>query len=41
MISLSTLPVTLRTLFSSFPIIIGTGYLTALSYLFLVDVERR
>jgi hypothetical protein len=39
MISLSALPVTLRTLFSSFLIIIGIGYLTALSYLFLVDVE--
>jgi hypothetical protein len=39
MMSLRTLPVTLRTLFSSFLIIIGIGYLTALSYLFLVDVE--
>jgi hypothetical protein len=39
MISLRTLPVTLRTLFSSFLVIIGIGYLTALSYLFLVDVE--
>jgi hypothetical protein len=39
MISLPTLPVTLRALFSSFLIVIGIGYLTALSYLFLVDVE--
>src|SRR5215216_5355675 len=39
MISLRTLPVTLRALFSSFLIVIGIGYLTALSYLFLVDVE--
>src|SRR5204863_4789716 len=38
-ISLRTLPITLRMLFSSFLIIIGIGYLTALSYLFLVDVE--
>ena len=39
MISLRDLPVTLRALFSSFLIIIGIGYLIALSYLFLVDVE--
>jgi hypothetical protein len=39
MISLRSLPVTLRALFSSFLIMIGIGYLTALSYLFLVDVE--
>jgi hypothetical protein len=39
MISLRTLPVTLRALFSSFLIVIGIGYLMALSYLFLVDVE--
>ena len=39
MISLRSLPMTLRALFSSFLIIIGIGYLTALSYLFLVDVE--
>ncbi len=39
MISLRELPVTLRALFSSFLIVIGIGYLTALSYLFLVDVE--
>ena len=32
MISLRTLPITLRTLFSSFLIIIGIGYLTALSF---------
>jgi hypothetical protein len=39
MISLRDLPVTLRALFSSFLIVIGIGYLSALSYLFLVDVE--
>lgn len=39
MISLHNLPVTLRALCSSFLIIIGVGYLIALSYLFLVDVE--
>jgi hypothetical protein len=39
MMSLTSLPVTLRALFSCFLIIIGIGYLTALSYLFLVDVE--
>jgi hypothetical protein len=39
MISLRTLPVTLRALFSSFLIVIGIGYLMALSYLFLVDIE--
>jgi hypothetical protein len=39
MMSLTNLPVTLRALFSCFLIIIGIGYLTALSYLFLVDVE--
>ena len=39
MISLRSLPTTLRVLFSCFLIAIGIGYLTALSYLFLVDVE--
>jgi hypothetical protein len=39
MISLRSLPTTLRVLFSCFLITIGIGYLTALSYLFLVDVE--
>ena len=39
MISLRSLPTTLRVLFSCFLIMIGMGYLTALSYLFLVDVE--
>ena len=39
MISLRSLPTTLRALFSCFLIVIGIGYLTALSYLFLVDVE--
>ncbi len=39
MISLRNLPLTLRALFSSFLIVIGIGYLMALSYLFLVDVE--
>src|SRR5215831_1590536 len=39
MMSLRDLPVTLRALFSSFLIVIGIGYLMALSYLFLVDIE--
>src|SRR5215471_15029808 len=39
MISLRNLPVTLRVLFGSFLIVIGIGYLMALSYLFLVDIE--
>jgi len=39
MLTLRTLPLTLRALFSCFLITIGIGYLTALSYLFLVDVE--
>jgi hypothetical protein len=39
MISLRTLPLTLRALFTSFLIVIGIGYLMALSYLFLVDIE--
>jgi hypothetical protein len=39
MIWLRDLPMTLRTLFSSFLIVIGIGYLSALAYLFLVDVE--
>jgi hypothetical protein len=39
MLSLRKLPVTLRALFSSFLVIVGIGYLTALAYLFLVDVE--
>ena len=37
--SLCKLPVTLRVLFSSFLILIGVGYLMAISYLFLVDVQ--
>ena len=39
MISLPDLPVTVRVLFSSFLIMIGIGYLMALSYMFLVDVK--
>jgi len=39
MISLRSLPVTLRALFSCFLIIIGIGYLDAVAYLFLVDVQ--
>src|SRR5262245_66401069 len=39
MISLRDLPATLRVVFSSFLIVIGIGYLSALCYLFLVDVE--
>ncbi len=37
--SLHALPLTLRALFSSFLLLIGIGYLMALSYLFLIDVE--
>lgn len=37
--SLRSLPVTLRVLFSCFLILIGVGYVTAITYLFLVDVE--
>jgi hypothetical protein len=37
--SLRQLPLTLRTLFTSFLILIGVGYLMALSYMFLVDVD--
>lgn len=39
MTSLRDLPITLRALFSSFLLMMGIGYVTALSYLFLVDVE--
>lgn len=39
MLSLRQLPLTLRALFSSFLILIGIGYLMALSYMFLVDVD--
>ena len=39
MISLRSLPITFRALFSSFLILIGAGYLMALSYMFLVVVE--
>src|SRR6478672_6292127 len=39
MTSLVNLPITLRALFSGFLIVIGIGYLNAVSYLFLVDVQ--
>jgi hypothetical protein len=39
MTSLRNLPVTFRALFSGFLILIGVGYLMALSLLYLVDVE--
>jgi len=39
MTSLRNLPIALRALFSSFLLMMGVGYVTALSYLFLVDVE--
>jgi hypothetical protein len=39
MISLRKLPIVFRALFSSFLILIGIGYLTALSFLFLVDIK--
>lgn len=37
--SLHQLPLVFRALFSSFLVLIGTGYLMALSYMFLVDVD--
>jgi hypothetical protein len=37
-VSLRNLPIPLRALFSSFLVLIGTGYLAAILYLFLVDV---
>ena len=39
MITLRQLPLTLRALLTSFLLLMGIGYLMALSYLFLVDVE--
>ncbi len=39
--SLRELPAPLRALFSSFLLLIGIGYLMALSYLYLVDVESH
>ena len=39
MITLRSLPITFRALFSSFLILIGAGYLMALSYMFLVVIE--
>lgn len=37
--SLRQLPLTLRALFTSFLVLMGIGYLMALSYMFLVDVD--
>jgi hypothetical protein len=37
--SLHALPIALRALFTSFLLMIGIGYLMALSYMFMVDVE--
>ncbi len=39
MLSLRALPVAFRALFSSFLILMGIGYLTAVSYLFRNDIE--
>ena len=39
MITLRELPIAFRVLFSSLLVLIGIGYLTALSLLFLVDIE--
>lgn len=39
MVSLRKLPIAFRALFSSFLVLIGIGYLTALSLLFLTDIE--
>ena len=38
-ISLRNLPLPLRVLFTAFLMVIGIGYITALVYLFYVDVE--
>ena len=39
MLSLRSLPITFRALFSSFLILIGVGYLMALSFMYLVVIE--
>jgi len=39
MITLGSLPIAFRALFSSFLILIGVGYLMALSYMYLVVIE--
>ena len=39
MLTLRSLPITFRALFSSFLILIGAGYLTALSLMFLVVIK--
>jgi hypothetical protein len=39
MLTLSSLPIVFRALFSSFLVMIGVGYLTALSLLYFVDIE--
>ena len=39
MVTLRSLPITFRALFSSFLILIGAGYLMALSYMYLVVIE--
>lgn len=39
MITLRSLPIVFRALFSSFLVMIGIGYLTALSLLYFVDIE--
>lgn len=37
--SLRELPIAFRTLFTSFMLVVGLGYLMALSYLFMVDIQ--
>ena len=39
MLSLSSLPITFRALFSSFLLLIGVGYLMALSFMYLVVIK--
>ena len=39
MVSLRSLPIAFRALFSSFLILIGVGYLMALTYMYLVVIE--
>ena len=41
MISLRNLPIAFRALFSSFLILIGVGYLMALTYMYLFVIEPQ
>lgn len=39
MVSLHSLPIAFRALFSSFLVLIGAGYLMALTYMYVVVIE--